>query len=81
MNVHLEQFRLNELFGPNAERFTDVWTLTYFHMAICSLLAVHRSLEANFKQYFCWVVNFMFQRVVFASLSRASAFKCGASLA
>ena len=33
-------------------------------MATCSLLAIHRSLEANFQQYFCWVVDFMFQQVV-----------------
>ena len=59
-----EQFWLNEQFGPNAERFTDVWALTYFCMATCSLLAIHRSLEANFQQYFCWVVDFMFQQVV-----------------
>jgi hypothetical protein len=59
-----EQFWLNEQFGPNAERFTDVWALTYFCMATCSLLAIHRLMEANFQQYFCWVVDFMFQQVV-----------------
>ena len=59
-----KQFRLNEQFGPNAERFTEVWALTYFCMATCSLLAFRRSLEANFQQYFCWVVDFMFQQVV-----------------
>ena len=59
-----EQFWLNEQFGPNAERFTEVWALTYFCMATCSLLAFRRSLEANFQQYFCWVVDFMFQQVV-----------------
>ena len=59
-----EQFWLNEQLGPNAERFTDVWVLTYFCMATCSLLAIRRLLEANFQQYFCWVVDFMFQQVV-----------------
>ena len=59
-----EQFWLNEQFGSNAERFTEVWALTYFCMATCSLLAFRRSLEANFQQYFCWVVDFMFQQVV-----------------
>ena len=59
-----EQFWLNEQFGPNAERFTDVWALTYFCMATCSLLAIHRLMEANFQQYFCWVADFMFQQVV-----------------
>ena len=44
-----EQFWLNEQFGPNAERFTDVWALTYFCMATCSLLAIHRLMEANFR--------------------------------
>ena len=33
-------------------------------MATGSSLAIHRSLEANFQQYFCWVVDFMFQQVV-----------------
>jgi hypothetical protein len=55
-----EQFWLNEQFGPNAERFTDVWALTYFCMATCSLLAIHRLMEANFQKYFCWVADFMF---------------------
>ena len=59
-----EQFWLNEQFGPNAERFTDVWALTYFCMATCSLLAIHRLMEANFQKYFCWVADFMFQQVV-----------------
>ena len=59
-----EQFWLNEQFGPNAERFTDAWALTYFCMATCSLLAIHRLMEANFQKYFCWVADFMFQQVV-----------------
>ena len=59
-----EQFWLNEQFGPNAERFTDVWALTYFCMATCSLLAIRRLMEANFQKYFCWVADFMFQQVV-----------------
>ena len=33
-------------------------------MATCSLLAIHRLMEANFQQYFCWVVDFMVQQVV-----------------
>ena len=53
-----------EQFGPNAERFTDVWALTYFCMATCSLLAIYRLMEANFQQYFCWVADFIFQPVV-----------------
>ena len=53
-----------EQFWPNAEPFADVWALTYFCMATCSLLAIHRSMEANFQQYFCWVVDFIFQQVV-----------------
>ena len=60
----IEQFWLNEQFGPNAERFTDVWALTYFCMATCSLLAIYRLMEANFQQYFCWVADFIFQPVV-----------------
>ena len=44
-----EQFWLNEQFGPNAERFTDVWALTYFCMATCSLLAIHRLMERIFS--------------------------------
>ena len=59
-----EQFWLNEQFGPNAERFTDAWALTYFCMATCSLLAIHRLMQANFQKYFCWVADFMFQQVV-----------------
>ena len=54
-----------EQFWPNTEPFADVWPLTYFCMATCSLLAIHRSMEANFQQYFCWVVDFIFQQVFF----------------
>ena len=52
-----------EQFWPNAERFTDVWAMTYFCTASCSLLAIYR-LMANFQQYFCWVADFIFQPVV-----------------
>jgi len=41
-----------EQFWPNAERFTDVWVLTYFCMATCSLLAIYRVLEAIFSAEF-----------------------------
>ena len=41
-----------EQFWPNAERFTDVWAMTYFCTATCSLLASYR-LMANFQQFFC----------------------------
>ena len=50
--------------------------LTYFCMATCFLLAIRRLLEANFQQYFCWVVDFMFQQVVLQvrrELQRSSA--------
>ena len=53
-----------EQFWPNAERFTDVWAMTYFCTATCSLLAIYRLLEASFQQYFCWVADFIFQPVV-----------------
>ena len=53
-----------EQFWPNAERFTDVWAMTYFCTASCSLLAIYRLMEANFQQYFCWVADFIFQPVV-----------------
>ena len=72
----IEQFWLNEQFGPNADRFTDVWALTFFCMATCSLLAIYRLLEANFQQYFCWVADFIFQPVVMqvcGELQRSSA--------
>ena len=72
----IEQFWLNEQFGPNADRFTDVWALTYFCMATCSLLAIYRLMEANFQQYFCWVADFIFQPVVMqvcGELQRSSA--------
>ena len=59
-----EQFWLHDPSGPNAERFIDFWALTYFWMATGSPLAVHCSLEANFQQLFCRVVDFMFQQVV-----------------
>ena len=42
-----------EQFWLNAERFTDVWAMTYFCTATCSLLAIYRLMEANFQQFFC----------------------------
>ena len=53
-----------EQFWPNAERFTDVWAMTYFCTETCSLLAIYRLMEANFQQYVCWVADFIFQPVV-----------------
>ena len=53
-----------EQFWPNAERFTDVWAMTYFCTATCSLLAIYRLMKANFQQFFCWVADFIFQPVV-----------------
>ena len=52
-----------EQFWPIAELFTDVWAMTYFCTATCSLLAIYR-LMANFQQYFCWAADFVFQPVV-----------------
>ena len=65
-----------EQFWPNAERFTDVWAMTYFCTATCYLLAIYRLMEANFQQYFCWVADFIFQpvvRQVCGELQRSSA--------
>ena len=56
--------RAIEQFWPNAEPFTDVWAMTYFCTATCSLLAIYRLMEANFQQYSCWVADFIFQPVV-----------------
>ena len=53
-----------EQFAPDADRFTDVWALTYFCTATCSLLVIYRLLEANFQQHFCWAADFIFQLVV-----------------
>ena len=53
-----------EQFRPNAERFTDVWAMTYFCTATCSLLAIYSLMEANFQQFFCWVADFIFRPVV-----------------
>ena len=53
-----------EQFQPNAERFTDVWAMTYFCTAPCSLLAIYSLMEANFQQFFCWVTDFIFRPVV-----------------
>ena len=66
-----------EQFQPNAERFTDVWAMTYFCTAPCSLLAIYSLMEANFQQFFCWGHRLHFQAGGYASFWRASAFRCG----
>ena len=53
-----------EQFWPNAERFTDVWAMTYFCKATCSLLAIYRVMEAIFQQNSSWVADFIFRPVV-----------------
>ena len=53
-----------EQFWPNAERFTDVWAMTYFYKATCSLLAIYRVMEAIFQQNSSWVADFIFRPVV-----------------
>ena len=56
--------RAIEQFWPNAERFTDVWAMTYFCKATCSLLAIYRVMEAIFQQNSSWVADFIFRPVV-----------------
>jgi len=65
-----------EQFWPNAEPFTDVWAMTYFCTATCSFLAIYRLMEANFQQFLLGR-RLHFSAGGFASLWRASEFRCG----
>ena len=72
-----EQFWLNEQFGPNAERFTDAWALTDFLHG--NLLFIgHSSFNGGeFSEVFLLGRRLHVSASGYASLSRASAFKCG----